>query len=90
MTRRPRESQFIAIVHDDDSLSIMEFVVVDSLGPLQLATAENVEATIAKMLREQPELRPVTRWRFIDRGDIPADRTTRSRWRDTGTAIVVR
>ncbi len=76
------EVQHIAITCADGSLAMMQFVLDD--GRVQRdATDEAIEAEISNAgLSAQS-------WRRIVPEDIPADRTDRDAWQDTGKAIAV-
>jgi hypothetical protein len=82
------QTQLIAITAPDGTLTVMQFVTRQERygadpGWTREATAENVEAEIAKAGV------PCARWRLISPADLPATREHRARWRDTGTAIEV-
>lgn len=80
------ETQAIAITRKDGGLSIMRFVTRGMLNQTEVfereATAEAVEAEITKSGID------AARWRLIEEGDIPHDRTFRDAWADTGKVDV--
>ncbi len=73
--------QHIAITLNDGSLAIMQFVTRAEFE--REATDEAIAAEIAKAGLDAQS------WRRIDPEDIPADRTDRDAWQDTGKTIAV-
>lgn len=83
----------IAITFTDDSVGVMSFVTcvydpsTDQPRWSRLATAENVDREIARS-SFAPELRPIKAWHFVDRKDVPDDRTYRNAWKSDGARVV--
>lgn len=70
--------QRIALTFADDTIGFMSFITDHPReGWTRLATAENVEAEIAKTAFSADKV-PVKRWWFIDESEIPQDRRYRN------------
>lgn len=80
------EVQHIAITRADGGLSVMQFVTRGLLNETEVfareASDENINAEIAKSQID------AVSWRRIEPSDVPADRTFRNAWKDTGAVEV--
>lgn len=92
----------VILTFADGSVGVMQFITCEYAPDetprwVRLATAENIEAEIAKLQAVDDagncalpsEKRPVKHWRFANDGEIPEDRTFRDAWRDNGTRLEV-
>lgn len=88
----------LAIVMDDGSLHIMQFITVGRGSDLpfgadwimsgyweRAATLRNIENELDRTYENKPE-QPVS-YRVIQDGEIPTDRTFRDAWVDTGSKV---
>lgn len=86
----PDQVQLVAITFENGSIGIMSFVVQKMMNGRvlweRMATTETVQAEINKS-KFDAELGAAVRWRFIEPGDLPQDRTYRGAWIDDGKDI---